>query len=122
MWPTTSEPDDGAMYNWHYDIPTNPTGLAGLSSRQRSERAAWRTAIRQALSGSWSGEPQPARADTDRDGGTKIDRGMDTVSPDRPGRQRQSSEDLVTAEPASEVDAAVVTAGSTGREPVSSAC
>lgn len=62
MWPGTSGPDDGTMHNWYYNHQIGPGDLASLSSRQRSERAAWRSAIRQALSNRSASEPEPVRA------------------------------------------------------------
>jgi len=48
MRSTTSGPDNGAMHHTNYTTPTSPRGLASLTDRQRSERAAWRASIRQA--------------------------------------------------------------------------
>lgn len=45
----TSGDDHVTMQNWYYNVPTGPAGLASLTSRQRSERASWRTAARQAI-------------------------------------------------------------------------
>jgi len=36
------------MNHINFTTPTNPRGLASMTDRQRSERAAWRASVRQA--------------------------------------------------------------------------
>lgn len=37
------------MHSWYYDRPATPTHIAGLSNRQRSERAEWQASIQRGL-------------------------------------------------------------------------